>query len=290
MSWLLDAILGALIIGGFVGLFKISAYKKYHPLAVLTFCFLSSGVVAFILFHSYVSLTTPGSILCAAVWGIAFSSMSALQMYALKYIDVGVLSPLTSALNLAGLATLSVLFLHEHISTYAWLGIALVLVIIVGMRSKKSPEAGILIPSVFTNKVIFLCAAIVFINIGYDFFLKYETTHFSIQVIQLYQYFFAAAATLVYAVCGKTKLREVFKHNLGPSIGWGMILGTLSAFGGYVYYLSVQKGPFAIANAVNGLYIIVAVLLAALVFKEKLTWKRVGLVLLSILAVFLMQM
>ena len=294
MSWFIDAILGALIIGGFVGLFKIPAYKGYQPLAVLTFCFLSSGVVALILFHRYFFLTTPGIVMCAAVWGVAFSSMSALQMYALKYIDVGVLSPLTSALNLAGLAFLSVLILHEHISVYAWCGIALVMLIIVGMRQKKADSinaagATISAPSVFTRKIVFLCAAIVLINIGYDFFLKFETSNFSIQAIQLYQYFFAALATLAYAIAGKTKLHEVFRENMLPTIMWGMILGTLSAFGGYFLYLSVQKGPFAIANAINGLYIIVAIAVAAVFFKEKLTLRRFAFVLFALVAVLLMQ-
>jgi drug/metabolite transporter (DMT)-like permease len=292
MSWLLEAVLGAIIIGTFVGLFKIPSYKGYQPLAVLTFCFLSSGIAAIILFHSYFALTTPGVILCAAVWGIAFSSMSALQMYALKYVDVGVLSPLTSALNLAGLSVLSVFILNERPSIYAWVGIVLVIIIIVLMRQTKSERAmadGTFASSAFTRKVILLCAGIVLINIGYSFFLKYEVTHFSIEAIQLYQYFFAALATLGYAFLGKTKLREVFAKDLRPSVGWGMVLGTLSACGGYLYYLSVQHGPFALANAVGALYIVVVVLVAALFFKEKLTLKRLVLVILAVAAVLLMQ-
>ncbi len=283
MHWFLYAIGGAVIIGVFVGLFKIPAYKNYRSLPLLLFTFLTSGIVAVILFHGYFHLTSIGVIICAAAWGFLFALMSAIQMYTLRFIDVGVLSPLSSAANLALIVALSAIFFSDKISMYAWIGVALAVLIVLALVERKSGRTGISV------KVYLLIAAIIGINICYSFFLKYETAHFSIEAVQLYQYFFAALATLGFAALGRERLREVFSTNLRPLVTWGILLGTLSAFGGYSYYLSIEYGPFALASAINALYIIVAVITAAILFKEKLTWKRLVLVLLAIVAVLLMR-
>lgn len=290
MHWLLYAIGGAMIIGVFVGLFKIPAYKGYNSLAVLLFCFLTSGLVALVLFHTAFSLTSPGVLMCAFVWGFLFALMSALQMYTLRFIDVGVLSPVTSAANLAGTILLSALFLAEHFSIYAWIGIFCSIVIVAAMQDKKNDGAAVERGRVPLAKVYLLCAAIVLLNIGYSFFLKYETSHYSIEAIQLYQYFFAGLATLSFALVGRGGVREAFRENKVQSLKWGVLLGTLSVFGGYMYYLSIEYGPFAIASAINALYIVVAVIVASLVFKEKLTKKRLLLLGLAFVAVLLMQL
>ena len=71
---------------------------------------------------------------------------------------------------------------------------------------------------------------------------------------------------------------------------WGVLLGTLSFFGGYVYYLAIDRGPFSLVIAIHSLYIIVTACIAAYLFKEKVSKKRLVLIFLAIIAIVLIRL
>ena len=286
MHWFLYSITGSILIGVFVALFKIPAHKGYKSLPVLIASFLTSGIVAVILFHSHFQETSIGVLVCALLWGLGFAVASAVQMHALRHMDVGILSPLTASLGLSISVVLGTFFFRDPISFAAWSGITLVILTILFLSEKKEQEEKRLFSAGF-----FFVMVIVALGVFNTFLIKYASLHYSVQAIQLYQYFFAALMTVILIPITKqhreTKITQKDCKGAAP---WGILLGLLSAFGGYLVYLAFQTGPFALVNAVNSLYIIVTVIAAAVLFKEKLTRKRALLVLFAVVALILMQM
>ncbi len=286
MHWFLYAITGAVLIGVFVALFKIPAHKGYKILPVLLFSFLTSGITAIALFHGSFGQTSTGVLVCAFLWGLAFAVASAVQMHALHHVDVAVLSPLTASLGLSASVVIGTFFFHDTISFAAWCGITLVILTILFLseKSEKNERS-------FFGAGFFFVMVIVALGVFNTFLVKYETVHFSIEAIQLYQYFFAALMTAVLIPITKQhKLGGITQKDMEDAAPWGILLGLLSALGGYLYYLSVKTGPFAIVNSISSLYIIVTVIVAAVVFREKLTRKRALLVLFAVIALILMQL
>ncbi len=286
MHWFLYSITGSILIGIFVALFKIPAHKGYKSLPVLLFSFLTSGIVAVILFHGSFGQTNTGVLVCALLWGLTFAVASAVQMKALHHMDVAVLSPLTAALGLSVSVVLGIFLFHDAISFAAWCGITLVILTILFLSEKT--ESG---EKKFLGAGFVFVIVIVALGVFNTFLIKYETLHYSIEAIQLYQYFFAVAATaLLIPITKQHKVGGITKRDIRNAAPWGILLGLLSAFGGYLVYLSFKTGPFAIVNAINSLYIIVTVVVAAVLFREKLTRKRALLVLFAVVALILMQM
>ena len=285
MHWFLYAITGSVLIGIFVALFKIPAHKGYKSLPVLLFSFLTSGLVAVGLFHNAFSFTSVGVLVCAFLWGLSFAVASAVQMHALRHVDVAVLSPLTASLALSVSVVLGIFFFHDPISFYAWSGITLVILTILFLSEKKEKDER----SFFGAGFLFVLV-IVALGVFGTFLVKYETVHYSIQAVQLYQYFFAMLMTgLLIPITKQHREGKITKKDCMDAAPWGILLGLLSVIGGYLTYLAFQTGPFAIVNAVNSLYIIVTVVVAAVLFKEKLTKKRALLVLFAVLALILMN-
>ena len=285
MHWFLYSLIGSLLIGTYVALFKIPAHKGYKSLPVLLFAFLTSGIVAIALFHGSFSYTNSLVIICAALWGLTFAVASAVQMHALRHMDVGVLSPLTASLGLSVSVVLGTFFFHDPISLAAWCGITLVILTILFLSEKK--EKG---EKKFLSAGFFFVVVIVLLGVFNTFLIKYETLHVSIEAVQLYQYFFAVLATgLLIPITKQHRETKISQKDCKDAAPWGILLGLLSAFGGYLVYLAFQTGPFAIVNAINSLYIIVTVVVAAVLFKEKLTKKRALLVLFALVALILMQ-
>ncbi len=285
MHWFLYSITGSILIGTFVALFKIPAHNGYKSLPVLLFTFLTAGIAAIVLFHGSFHETTLGVLVCAALWGLTFAVASAVQMHALRHMDVAILSPLTASLGLSLAVVIGTFFFHDPISFLAWCGITLVILTILMLSEKKEHDE-----KVFFGLGFFLVLVIVALGVFNTFLLKYATLHFSIQAVQLYQYFFALLATaILIPITKQHKEGAITQRDMKDAAPWGILLGLLSVSGGYLVYLSLKTGPFALVNAVNSLYIIVTVIVAAVLFKEKLTRKRAVLVLLAVVALVLMQ-
>jgi drug/metabolite transporter (DMT)-like permease len=286
MHWFLYSITGAILIGIFVALFKIPAHKGYKSLPVLLFSFLTSGVAAIIFFHGSFKETSTGVLVCALLWGLSFAVASAVQMHALRHIDVAVLSPLTAALGLSVTVVLGTFFFKDAISFAAWCGITLVILTILFLSEKGEKDE-----SKFFGAGGVMVLVIVGLGVFTTFLMKYATAHYSVEAIQLYQYFFGFAATaLLIPITKQHRESKITLKDCKDAAPWGILLGVLSAVGGYFVYLSLKTGPFAIVNSINALYLIVTVVVAALLFKEKLTKKRALLVIFAFVALILMQL
>ena len=71
----------------------------------------------FCIFHSYLSLGTPAIMWTALLWGITFTCIVLLQMYALSHVDTNVLFPITTIASLIITVLVGIFFFNEHIST-----------------------------------------------------------------------------------------------------------------------------------------------------------------------------
>ena len=67
------------------------------------------------------------------------------------------------------------------------------------------------------------------------------------------------------------------------------MIGILSFFGGYALYLALTKGPFPLITSIHSLYILITALTAYVLFNEKLTPRKIVLLLFAIIAIILIR-
>src|SRR5258708_27886928 len=168
LSWLPYSLLATFLLGSSLVFYKLPSFKG-HSRYVTTFCAnIASAILAFSFFYGYLGKTTSIMLAYAAAWGILFSLIVTLQMYALKHVDTNVLFPITTTSSLAITALSGLIIFHDHISSYQLLGIILVIFIVFFYTYEKKKfqytrhlaliGLGIIVISI-ANKLIHMLAA-----------------------------------------------------------------------------------------------------------------------------------
>lgn len=262
MTWFFFAALSAALFGISVALFKLPSTKKQSVTITTFWSMLFSSILAAIFFGNSIFQVNADIILLAIFWGVNFSIMSSLQMYALRYMDSNVLFSITTTLSLIISVFLGLLFFLENISLTQVLGVTLAIIFIYLFLSKKegfefSPYIlavgfGIILMSVF-NKVI----------------QKLAADDLNVEAYITCQYFSATLfAFILYIIYNR---KNFVKSFLGSSMKSGFYIGVPGFFGGWVLMVALMKGPFSLIIAINSAYIFIVALIGHLFFKEKLT-------------------
>ena len=66
-------------------------------------------------------------------------------------------------------------------------------------------------------------------------------------------------------------------------------MGVLNFFGFYAFLTALETGPLSIIALITGMHFVIAVVLSVLLYREKMNSRRVLGIVLTLLAVFLMQ-
>jgi drug/metabolite transporter (DMT)-like permease len=140
----------------------------------------------------------------------------------------------------------------------------------------------------FSKIVIMLGLGIVVSSAFSKIVQKFGTNTGDIYNLQIYQYLFGLISVIL-AIYFIDKTHFSINH-LKQGFKPGIALGTLSFFGGYFILIALSKGPFPLITAIHSLYMVVAAILGWLIFKEKLTKKKIILIVLAIVAIFLVRM
>ena len=68
------------------------------------------------------------------------------------------------------------------------------------------------------------------------------------------------------------------------------MIGVFGFFGGYAFLTALTKGPFSLITSIHSLYIFITALASYLLFKERLTKKKIILLFLAIVAILLIRL
>ncbi len=280
LSWFAFSVFATLLFGVSTAFYKLPSAKNHNRFVATFWALIISLVLSIAFFHSYITLSTPEMIWTALLWGIAFPCLMLLQMYALKHVDTNVLFPITTTASLIITVLIGIFFFNEHITLIQTLGVILAILTLF-LFSYKSGKLN------FSSFLIGVGSGIIFISAFNKVLQKIVADKMDIHAFQIYQYLFATIiALLIFLVLHR---RDWKTHILSGGLGIGSLIGIFGFFGAYSLFVALTKGPFPLITSIHSLYILITALTAFFLFKEKLTTKKILLLLLAIVAVILIR-
>ena len=279
-SWFPYSLAATVLFGVAMAFYKLPSAKNHNRFVATFWSLVIPTILAFLFFHSYLSLSTPTMMWTALLWGITFTCIVLLQMYALHHVDTNVLFPITGTASLIITVLIGIFFFGEHISFIQTLGVILAIVTIFLFLYKGGKLQ-------YSQLLIGVGSGIVFISAFNKVLQKIVADKFDIHAFQIYQYLFAAIfSLLIYLILHR---RDWKTRIFSGGLGIGSLIGVFSFFGGYSLYVALTKGPFSLITSIHSLYILVTALVAYFLFQEQLTVKKTFLLFFAIIAVVLIR-
>lgn len=128
LSWFPFSVIATLLFGVAMAFYKLPSAKNHNRFVATFWSLVVPAILAFAFFYSYLPLATPAMMWAALLWGITFTCIVLLQMYALSHIDTNVLFPITTVASLIITVLAGIFFFSEHTTPVQTLGIILAVV------------------------------------------------------------------------------------------------------------------------------------------------------------------
>lgn len=265
-------------------LYKVSAEEKCNT-AWTTFSFMItvaffSSILFFVLKESIGNLYF--LLIIAFLNAVTFLITTITRIEALKHVATSVAYPIIR-IGLVLVVIFSIFYFKDSLSIYQGLGIILAIFVILILVRQSSEEKII-------QKNFKLGIALVFIallsSVATTIIIKFAAIQVNklafIAISYIYNTFFTLGL--------RNKLQtkdENPKHKNALIIGF--LIGLVNFVGFYVLLKALSTGPLSIIASISSLSFVIAILLSILIYKEKITSKRVVGVLLTIGAILLMR-
>jgi drug/metabolite transporter (DMT)-like permease len=276
-SWYSFAIIALFLMGTQRFLYKVSAERKCNT-AWTTFSFMATvAILSSILFL----------VLDESVTSIRFLLFIALvnstHIEALKNIPAGVAYPIIR-LSAVFVVIFSILFFKDRPSFYQVIGIVLALVVIVLLTRDFGDET----TSNGRRKTGFICVFVALVAGAVAIVSsKFAAMHTNKMAFIAFSYL----ASTFFAL-GLRKRLQTEEANANPkdALLIGLVMGLINFAGYYSYLKALSAGPLSIITALTGMHFIIAIILSALIYKEKLTPSRILGISLTVVSVILLKL
>ncbi|UCB51237.1 MAG: DMT family transporter [Deltaproteobacteria bacterium] len=284
-SWYTLAIISLFLMGMQRFLYKVSAEKRCNT-AWTTFSFMATvAILSSILFLFLEETVTNLPFLCfiALVNSAAFLLATVTHMEALKNIPASVAYPIIR-LSAVLVVIFSILFFKDRPSIYQVIGIVLAMVVIVVLTMDFGDDA----TSYGRRKRGFLCIFVALIAgaaaiISSKFAAMYTNKMAFIAISYLASTFFALGLR-------KRLQTEEANENPKDALLIGLVMGVINFAGYYSYLKALSTGPLSIITSLTGMHFIIAIILSALIYKEKLTPSRILGISLTVVSIILLKL
>ena len=265
-------------------LYKVSAERRCNT-AWTTFAFMSTVAVlsVAILMVRRPPLERPALLLTiAAVNSASFLVGTITHMEALKWIPV-VAAYTIIRLNVAVVVVFSILVFGDRLSLNQAIGIVLAIAVIL-LLTRRSAGNEALRPHAPKGY------ALAFFSLLAGAVASVSSKYAAMYVDRLA--FMAASYTLsaLLSLAIRNRLASDFDRASGKTaLSIGAVMGLINFAGYYAFLMALSLGPMSLVVPITGLHFIIAVLLAALIYHEKLTVTGILAVFLAALTLFLLR-
>ncbi len=265
-------------------LYKVSAERRCNT-ARTTFAFMSTVAVlsVAILMVRRPPLERPALLLTiAAVNSASFLVGTITHMEALKWIPV-VAAYTIIRLNVAVVVVFSILVFGDRLSLNQAIGIVLAIAVIL-LLTRRSAGNEALRPHAPKGY------ALAFFSLLAGAVASVSSKYAAMYVDRLA--FMAASYTLsaLLSLAIRNRLASDFDRASGKTaLSIGAVMGLINFAGYYAFLMALSLGPMSLVVPITGLHFIIAVLLAALIYHEKLTVTGILAVFLAALTLFLLR-
>ncbi|MBU1975936.1 MAG: DMT family transporter [Nanoarchaeota archaeon] len=284
MDWYILAIFAVVSYGIQNFLFKVSAEKKCNSAWTLLSFQGTVAVISTVLFLVFaLDLSNTFTLLLwAIINSTTFFAAMLSRIESLKHIPTNVAYPIIR-MSTVFVVLFSLFFFKDNLSTYQGAGIVLAILTVVLLtgngahfKANKKIKIGLILVGI---SLIFS----VLTNIAIKFGAMLGNT--------LGLMCFSGIFCSIMSFGFRNKMQnEKENPKQKNALIIGFFIGVANVIGFYVLLKALEVGPLSIVASINSLYYVIAVLLSAIFFKEKMTLKRILALILSIIAVVLLGM
>lgn len=282
MGWFGLALLSTFLFGIQNFLYKVSAVRKQSSHIVTLASTITVAVASIILFFiTRGEIREVGFLLIIALICAVFTVINSItKIEGLKFIPTSIFYPVIKA-SIALTLIASIFIFGETLGLKQWLGVIFIIIVVILLSTsdKKEKIKNLKFGLLFAAG----CAlANTLYNIGSKFAVERVNYNNFLGIMYLFSIFFTLTSMKIFEKKEKTK-------NTKGSLITGGIIG-LFIFGGFLLGLkALVGGPLGVITAINSLSLIIPIVLGALIYKERVTFKRVFAVLLAVAAIILLK-
>jgi drug/metabolite transporter (DMT)-like permease len=282
-NWYVLSIVAVFLMGSQRFLYKVSAERKCNS-AWTTFSFMAT--VTFLSSAFFFILQQPVGnlgylIMIASVNSGSFVIGTLTHMEALKHLTPSTVYPIIR-LNAVVVIVFSILFFHDQLSLYQGIGIVLAMAVIYILTSQvedQKPSHGNTRRGLILVFVSLLSGSIASIS------SKFAAMHTNKMGFMAVSYFIGTLFSFALRKNLETAGTST-KHK--DALVIGIIMGIINFAGFYAFLKALSVGPLSIIVSITGMHFVIAVVLSALIYKERLTpSKLLGISLTIVSVIFL---
>ncbi len=284
MSWYFPALLALLLMGIQRFFYKVAAERKY-PTEWVTFSFmatvtlLSAGAYSFQHHHD----VNIGFLFAAAlINSVSFLVATVSHIEVLKYVPANIAYSIIR-LNVLVVAVFSIFYFKEQISLVQILGLLVAVVAMILLTKQMGTDAT-------TAKrrrqgAVFILLAL----------LGGATASVSSKFAAMYSDKFAfMALSYLIGMIGSLGIKRALSYdkarqNRSAAVGLGILMGGFNFAGFFAFLYALERGPLSLIAAIVGMHFVIAIVLSAVIYHEKI--KPVGVVgiLLTVISIILIR-
>jgi len=279
--WYLYSIAALLLLGGQRFLYKVAAERNCSsPLTTAVFMgtvTILSTVLFFVSGENAGSLVTLG--LLSLVNAAAFALATVAHMEALRHLPATVTFPLTR-LSLLVVVLFSLLYFGERLAPLQWAGVLAGLAVVgvlageagAAVRPDGSRRTGLLLVG-----LCILGGALAAIS------SKLAAIATSKAAFMALSYLLATGFSLA---IDRRWGRKKSDGNRAEALRLGVVMGLLNFCGFYAFLTALETGPLSVIALISGMHFVIAIALSLLLYRERMTPRRLLGIGLTLLAVY----
>jgi len=284
-NWYVLAVITLLFFGIQRFLYKVSAEKRCNS-AWTSFSFMGTVALlsSILFFASKETLTNLFFLLCISfVNSASFLANTITAMEALKRISMSVVYPVIR-LNTTVVVIFSIIYFRDRLSIYQILGIILAIIVILILIRYDYEEQRVRDKNVKVGFILIFLALLsgVVAAISTKFAAIYTNTLGFMAISYIFSTFFSLGLR-------KRLKSEQENSNHRNALIIGCSMGLANFIGFYAFLKALSMGPLSIIISISGMYFVIAIVLSALIYREKLNRLRIAGICLTIIAVTLMR-
>jgi drug/metabolite transporter (DMT)-like permease len=282
-NWYTLSLIALFFMGTQRFLYKVSAQRGCNT-AWTTFTFMGTvtflSVIFFFISHEPVS-GIPFLLFIALINSVSFTLATLSHIEALNHLPASVAYPIIR-LNAAVVVVFSVFFFHDRLSGYQIVGILIAIAVftLLARESNGQDTTRRDIRRGFSLvAVCVVCGAIASIS------SKFAAMHTNKMAFIALSYFIGTLFSFAIRNRLETETTAAFRSD---AVIIGIIMGLLNFAGFYAFLSALAIGPLSIVVSIMGLHFIIPIILATVIYSEKLTPLRIlGVLLTTVSVIFL---
>ncbi|HUW22160.1 MAG TPA: DMT family transporter [Candidatus Bathyarchaeia archaeon] len=291
MSWYLLSLSALLFFGLQKFLFKVAAEKKSSTRITNFYFMITVAVLSFIFFFLFSRkfMNLKQLILFALLNGVIFLSLNIFRLESLKYIPGVVAFPMFE-LSYIPVIIFSRFYFRESLNFKQILGVFFGILVALLVSRKETAEqkryreyykgTPLLLGAIVSAAILSLISKIIAISSFNT--LLFMGISYLFNTVLLFAFHHSAQVLL-------RNTKDVTPNQAREAITIGILMGITNFIAFFSYLKALEKGSLLVVSVLSGLSSLVAIVLSVMIYKEKLNWRRIVAIGLTIVTMVLLK-